>query len=162
MIYTVAEVSQQLDISKVSIYNKLKTKAFKNLTVKKQGRTYINDIGFNMIKNDLKAYEENVNDFKENEEANTLGEDIEPLEDLKNDYINFLKEQIKELNKKLTAEQELHKNTQILFKEQQPQEQLLLEEHFEDLDNKLEEVKKNMSERKEQQNKGFFSKIFNK
>ena len=161
MIYTVAEVSEQLKISKVSIYNKLKTKAFKNITVKKQGKTYINDIGFNLIKNDLTAYIENVNDFKKIEESNTLDEDIEPLEDLKNDYINFLKEQIKELNKKLTAEQELHRNTQILFKEQQPQDQVLLEAHFEDLDSKLSEVKKNMEERKKQQNKGFFG-IFKK
>ena len=69
--------------------------------------------------------------------------------------------QIQDLNNRLSQEQKLHENTQVLFKQQQPQEQLLLEAHFQDLDTKLEEVRGNMKQRKEnQEHKSFFSKIF--
>ena len=55
----------------------------------------------------------------------------------------------------------LHKNTQILFKQQQPQQILQLEAHFEELDNKLIEIKDKM-QKKDQDHKGLFKKIFKK
>ena len=69
--------------------------------------------------------------------------------------------QINNLNIGLSSEQELHKNTQILFKQQQPQQILQLEAHFEELDNKLIEIKDKM-QKKEKDHKGIFKKIFSK
>ena len=182
MIYTVAEVSKLIKLSKASIYTKLKTVELQDHIIKKQGVTYIDEIGLKLIQESLKEFlEEDIKDFKENtkdfkEDINDLNYnaindeisiDMDYINSLKED-INYFKDQIKvkdlqnkELNERLKQEQELNKNNQIL-QLKQPQDIKLLEAHFEDLDQKLEDVKNNMLERKEHQNKGFFSKIFKK
>ena len=78
-----------------------------------------------------------------------------------NNQLNAKDLQLNNLNERLKQEQELNKNSQILLRETPKQDILLLEEHFQDLDTKLEEVKENMQQRKNNQKpKGFFSKIF--
>ena len=66
-----------------------------------------------------------------------------------------------EYNERMKQSLELTKNSQIL-QLRQPQDIKQLEEHFQDLDTRLQQVKENMIERKEQQQKGFFSKMFSK
>jgi len=166
MLYNVTQISESTGQSKQNIYKKLQKKELKVHIIKKQGITYINEIGLKLI-ND--SYETNPDDEVTTEDAtvSTLNENM----------FNLLKEQLKEkdlqisekdkqisnFDERMRAEQDLHKNTQILFKQQQqPPDIKQLEEHFQDLDTKLEEVKGNMLERKEQQQKGFFSKIFKK
>ena len=87
------------------------------------------------------------------------------------DYINYLKAeneklwnelqeknlQLKEGSNRLAMEQELNKNNQILLKEK-PQDIKLLEQHFQDLDDKLMNIK----ERNIPQQKGLFNKWFKK
>ena len=64
------------------------------------------------------------------------------------------------MNERLKQEQELNKNSQIL-QLRQPHDTKQLEEHLNDLDNKLINIKDKMLERKEQQKqKSFFSKMF--
>ena len=179
MTYTVAEISQELNISKVSIYNRLKKKEFKGLTTKRQGITYINEKGFNLIKVDINPPEEIVNDVKDKETYNTVNEEIatdteslnidKELFKLLKDQLNqnsiqmqTKDKQIEELNERMKQLIELNKNSQILLKDKPQQDILLLETHFQELDTKLQEVKENMIERKEQHQKGFFSKIFKK
>jgi hypothetical protein len=74
------------------------------------------------------------------------------------------------LNQALSQAHELHQNTQVLFKqstEQQPQNKLLLEEHFKELDSKIMEVAEQLTFKKETndinyEKKNLFSKIFKK
>ena len=177
MLYTVAEISELINLSKVSVYNKLKLKELENHIIKKGGITYVDDEGLNLIKDSLKFKESTLNDLNNdneyNEETHEITADIDDFE-LKEDYIKYLKSenerlwselqeknlQINELNKLLSNEQDLHKNSQILLKnEQYKQESLLeLEAHFKELDNKLIDTVHKMEERKQQQeNKGIFN-----
>ena len=181
MLYTVQQVASKLNVSKVTIYNKVKLNEFKDKIVIKQGQAMITEDLLNLIKDTLKL----TNSFNTNENTSTSGEAQEATEEpqsadditiddsvvnmnkeLLNALLDQLKEkdkQIEELNERLKQEQELNKNNQVL-QLRQPQDIKALEEHFQDLDTKLEEVKGNMIHRKEQQDqpKGFFSKIFNK
>ena len=64
------------------------------------------------------------------------------------------------MNERLKNEQELNRNNQeLLIKPKQDVK--LLEEHFQDLDNKFTDIKQDMQERKEPQ-KGLFKRIFRK
>lgn len=180
-MYTIAEISNLIKVSKVSIYKKLKLKELKPHILKKQGITYVDEIGFNLIKDSFSLNDEikivkNEVKSDEKEEFNSAG-DVELAIDtelltLKNDYINELKEenkklweQINQLNERLKGEQELHRNTQVLFKNNQDKKVLelqALEEHFKDLDNRLLKVREKMAEKKEQSEKNLFRKIFDK
>lgn len=58
MLYTIAEISDLIGLSKVSIYKKLKLKELAIHLSKKQGVTYITEQGFNLIKESLKLNDE--------------------------------------------------------------------------------------------------------
>jgi hypothetical protein len=178
MKYTIAEVSKLVNLSKTSIYTKLKQKELQQHVTKKQGITYIDEIGLKLIQSSLKNFEDSTNYFKDkqpdtsmNDELatdtdylNCLKEDIEYLKDQLAEKDNQLKQkdlQINNLNERLKQEQELTKNSQILLKDKPQQDIFLLEEHFQELDTKLEEVKNKMSDRKQQQEKkSFLTRIF--
>lgn len=176
MLYSIAEVSDLIGLSKVSIYKKLKLKNFEGHFVKKQGITYVSEHGFNLIKESLKLKEEVKSELKPKEVEKGLNEDVsmntEAL-NLKTDYINTLKEQLKEKDKQiielvaaLSKAQELHKNTQVLQLNQQ-KDIPLLEAHFMELDEKLSGIREEMEQRKinyyeEQEQKSFWKKFFKK
>jgi len=173
MLNSINEISISLGVSKMTIYRKLKVKELKSHIILKQGIQYIDDNGLTMLIGMLKPSRENVKcDVKEectnnitNDEIATDKEDF--IGSLKSE-IDFLRGELQEKNIQisnlsigLSSEQELHKNTQILFKQQQPQQILQLEAHFEELDNKLIEIKDKM-QKKEKDHKGIFKKIFSK
>ncbi len=176
MTYTVEEAATKLNVSKVAIYNKIKLDEFKKLVTKKRGKTYLDDTLINLIKDSLKPSINLKAKEKSSDNEDSAAEAIaSDVVDAEPQTINFNKEfvdallkqldvkdiQIQDLSNRLNQEQDLHKNTQILFKQQQPQDIKLLEEHFEELDTKLEEVKTKMSDRKDKQNKkSWFSNIF--
>ena len=131
MLRTVEETAIQLGVSKTTIYNKLKLKEYKARIVKKQGKSMVDDSLFNLIQEGLKV---------------------------KNEVENKLDEKDKQIS-------ELHKlieNSQILLKEEQKksEQQLYLAEHFEEVDNKLQDLKEKM-EQKRNYRKSLF-KIFSK
>jgi hypothetical protein len=177
MIYTVTEVSNLINLSKASIYNKIKSKDFKAHITKRQGITYLDETALNLIQSVSKNYKEDLTDNIPDDEiatdmhyTNTLKEDITYLKclikenELKFDNQLSVKDlQIHELNERLKQEQDLNKNNQVL-QLRQPQDLKALESHFQDLDTKLEEIKGNMIHKKEQpeHSKGFLSKIFQK
>lgn len=147
MLYTVAEVSELIGLSKVSIYKKLKLKELEPHIVKKQGITYIDEEGFNLIKDNLK-FNDNIKTEDVNTETNEdITKDVDDLtisKELINALLEQLRakdEQIKQLTDRLAQEQELHKNTQILLKQEQAKDKqpdiLLLEEHFQQIDQRL-------------------------
>lgn len=55
MLYTVAQVANKLNVSKIKIYDKLRLKQFRDKTVTKNGQIMINDNLFKLIKDSLKV-----------------------------------------------------------------------------------------------------------
>lgn len=163
MLYDVEQVASKLNVSKVTIYNKLKLKQYKDKILVKQGKTYIDDDLLKMIQDNLKT--------KVNVNPNDTTEPQEELQDEDNtinneDILNINKELIKtlidQLKEKDTQIHELHKlieNNQVLLREKPQQDIKLLEEHFKDLDNRLFEVRERMEEKKQKSKKGIFYRI---
>jgi len=184
MKYTVSEISNLVKLSKASIYNKINSKGFKDYITKKQGVTYINETGLKEIqeglkdftKEDINTLNDDTNVFKEVETDNILNEEVATGTELTKDYINTLKDNInylkdqneklwnelQEKNIQLNTKDRLLENSQILLKEK-PQDIKQLEEHFEELDTKLMDIREHMETQqlpKEQEHKGFFEKLF--
>ena len=182
--YTIAEISELIKLSKVSIYKKLKLKELEEHITKCQGITYIDDIGFNIIKdsfniNDKVNLNKNVKTKSSHENNNkTIDDEIatdtegfninEELFNMlkyqlkeKDNQLNMKDKQLQELNERLKQAHKLIENNQILLKEKPKQEILLLEEHFQALDNKFTNIRQDMQERKEPQ-KGFLKRMFKK
>jgi len=175
MIYTIAEVSELVGLSKVSIYKKLKLKQIEPHISKKQGVTYITEEGLTLIKDTLKVNDEvktdsnpkNINSSVNHE----IATDTESF-NIKYDYIKTLKEQlnekdsqIRELTTALGKAQGLHQNTQVLLRNEQEQP-LLLEQHIKELDDKFIMVRENMQQQKEEykqvEKKTWFEKLLKK
>ncbi|MDU3355946.1 hypothetical protein, partial [Clostridium sp.] len=101
----------------------------------------------------------------ENTQFNSFKEEFK---DLNKDYINSLKLEIQNLKDQLEKKDSqieelinLNKNNQILLKQQQDKEinQKLLEDHFQEVDEKLMDLRERMDEKKKSKKKfGFFSK----
>lgn len=73
--------------------------------------------------------------------------------------INKLNEGMHELNERLKQEQDLNKNNQVL--QLRPQQDIKqLEEHFQDLDIKLMDIREQIGEHNAPKSQGFFGKLF--
>lgn len=162
MLRTVEEVAIQLGVSKTTIYNKLKLKEYKELIVKKQGKSMVDDGLFNLIQESLKFKNEVENEEIENDVNAEISIDEEGLFKLNKELISNLLEQLKEKDKQIAELHKLIENSQILLKEEQKksEQQLYLAEHFEEVDSKLQDLREKM-EQKRNEKKSFF-KIFSK
>lgn len=101
-------LANDLNISKESIYKKLNfsmKEELKDCKLKKDGKTYINEVGESIILQSLRREKEEIENLKEhvptNEEkiqdCNSVRNDFVITNELQNyEYIQFLKEQIKE------------------------------------------------------------------
>lgn len=161
MLRSIEEVAIQLGVSKTSIYNKLKFKIYKDMIVKKQGKSMVDEELFNLIKDSFKV----ENKKKVNSVKKDIASDSECILNL-NQRLNIelleqLKEkdkQIAELQKLLEHSQKLIENNQVLLKQQQDKEinQFKLEDHFKEVDEKLIDLKNKM-EIKRKKEKTIFS-----
>jgi hypothetical protein len=160
MLYTVAEVSDMLEFSKVTIYNKinsLKTD-LKPYIKHRKGITYIDDKGVLIIKRDLGLIEdENTlnsgnefkaenplgkSDLKQFKEINILVETLEKtIKTGQANYINSLLGQIELLKSELNKKDEqinntlrLLENSQVLIKDNK--EKILMLESKEEKEKK--------------------------
>ena len=157
MLYSVMEASESIGLSKQSIYKKLKAKELQEYIIRKQGIIYIDEEGFSLIKESLKANIDDLKDFKEDikdlnikETNSTLNNEIASdteILSMNQDIFKLLKSQLEEKDLQLKDKDlqihELHKlveNSQILLKEK-PQDIKLLEQHFQDLDYKIMNIK---------------------
>lgn len=143
MLKSVEEVATELGVSKTAIYNKLKLDEYKDMVIKKQGRSMINEQLFNFIKENLKF--KNVVD-EDNKEIPVIDEDKkkDKKEDKKDEAIvklndvavNCLVDQLKEKDKQIQELHRLIENSQILLKQEQKncESQMQLEEHFKEVD----------------------------
>lgn len=180
MLYDVEQVASKLNVSKQAIYNKLKLKEYKNKIIIKQGKTMLDDDLIKLIQDNLK-FKSNMNTDDNSDPK------IEPKEAdttmLNDDFINMNQEliktlldqlkikdmqiqekdtQIKALNDRLQQEQKLHENAQVLLRQEQQKPQLLLEEHFKQVDDRLMELRAQLEKRKEDETKGVFQRLFNR
>ena len=162
VLRTVEEVAIQLDVSKTTIYNKLKLNEYKELIIKKQGKSMVDDDLFNLIKDSLKVKNIVENEEIENDIDQELAMDEDGLLNLNKELISNLLEQLKEKDKQISELHKLIENSQILLKEEQKktEQQLYLAEHFGEVDNKLQDLREKMEQRKNDK-KGLF-KIFSK
>lgn len=180
MLYDVEQAAIKLNVSKQSIYNKIKLKEFKDKVVKKAGKTFIDEDLLNLIKESLKSKGEVETDKEENQAKEEVAADTTEFINLNKGFIGNLQEQIEFLKQQLSIkdqqiqkqndifQQELQEknklmeNMQVLLKNEQekPNDLLLLEEHFKEVDNKLMEFKEQMEQRKD--NKSFFGRLFNR
>lgn len=148
MLYTVAEISEELGYSKVTIYNKINLlkSDLKGCITDKQGVMYINSKGLLMIKeelglNALKDKEEikasntdNTEGLKHFKEVESLVNSIKStIEEGQENYINSLLEQVEHLkaeldkkDKQLNNTLKLLENSQVLLKDHK-EEKLMLE-----------------------------------
>lgn len=167
-MYSVEEVADKLNVSKVTVYAKLKK--FDDMVVIKQNKKYVTEELLSLIKKDLKVKEiehERVSSSEYKEYVNAeIAIDRDDLVNLNKDLINTLIEQLKVKDKQLEEKdkqiKELHKlieNSQVLLKEEQKhnQSQLLLEEHFKEVDLKLQSI---MQEKRERHKKKKKWKLF--
>jgi hypothetical protein len=162
MLRTVEETAIYLGVSKTTIYNKLKLKEYKSMIVKKQGKSMIDDGLFNLIQESLKIQNEVKNDKIENNVNTEISIDEEGLFNLNKELIDNLLNQLKEKDKQIAELHKLIENSQILLKEEQKksEQQLYLAEHFEEVDNKLQDLREKMDQKRNEK-KSFF-KIFSK
>lgn len=160
MLRGVDEVAKELKVSKTAIYNKIKLKEFRYKVVKKQGKSMIDEELFNLIKDSLKVknkvehkdyIEENKGDIK-----SEIAIDREGSFNLNKSLIDALINQLEEKDKQIAELHKLIENNQILLKKEQETKIniLELEDHFKEVDNKLNSIKEKMNQRKE--NKSFF------
>lgn len=161
MLRSIEEVAIQLGVSKTSIYNKLKLKEYKSRVVKKHGKSMVDDELFNLIQDGLKLKNkvENQKDKKSAKQEIAIDED--GLFNFNQELIRNLIEQLKEKDKQIEELINLNKNNQILLKQQQDKEinQKLLEDHFQEVDLKLMDLRDRMEEKKNSKKFfGFFSK----
>jgi hypothetical protein len=175
MLYDVETISELTKMSKVTIYKQLKLKEVKACIVRKQGKSFVDEVGFNLIKKSLNLNDElNSDEIATDKSSDIIDDnpysvtDTENLIKSKNELINALTEQVVFLKQQLCEKDmqinKLHvivENSQVLLKAKPQQDVLQLEEHFQDLDNKFMDIRQEMQERKEPQ-KGLLKRIFKK
>ena len=169
-MFTVEEVSKLLSVSKVTIYAKLKK--YESKVVVKQGKKYVTEELLSLIKQELNLKECLKYNLKVENNTGAINQEIatdrDDLINLNQDLINFLKQQLEEKDRQLREKDKqieelinLNKNNQILLKQQQDKEinQKLLEDHFQEVDQKLMDLRDRMEEKKNSKKFfGFFSK----
>lgn len=176
MLMSVSEIANSTNLSKVSIYNKLKLKEIMPFIVKNKGIAYVSDEGVALIKNsfNLKVDDLNYlnNSLIEDEEQIAASLEDKEIQEVKvqlkelnieytnslNKEIELLKGQLHEKDKQIAELIGLNKNNQVLLKQQQDKEinQLQLEEHFQEVDQKLIDLREKMDKKKEIK-KGLFN-----
>lgn len=161
MLRTVEDVAIQLKVSKTTIYNKLKLKEYKDLIVKKQGKSMIDDNLFNLIQESLKVKNKIENEEVEVDENQEISVDNEELLNFNKELIEGLLNQLKEKDRQIAELHRIIENSQVLLKEEQKkgEQQLYLAEHFEEVDQKLQDLREKMLE-KSIKEKSLFKRIF--
>ena len=136
-----------------------------------QGNLISNEIIVNLLRNRISKVDCNngyiLDGYPRNVEQAKIYKDM--LKELNKDYLTllkseneFLKEQLEEKDKQISELHKLIENSQILLKEEQKksEQQLYLAEHFEEVDNKLQDLKEKMEQKRNEKIKIF--KIFSK
>ena len=160
MLKSIDIVSKELWISKDIIYKRLKEEEYKKLIIKENGITKVNDQLYELLKSKVKGRKvEEVKNVEIVEKENLDLLEVETKEENSN-VVNILLKQIKEKDIQINRLHDLKENNQILIKNSQEREkeQIKLEEHFNDIDRKLIEIRDKNNIKK---NKNIFKRILN-
>lgn len=178
MYYTIAEVAEKVGISKSAVYKKIKTNELKPYISKKQGVTFISENGLKLIQsgindfvNECKEVEpepqetaENKDFEPENKEVENVETDSKYLKHLENE-VERLWAELQERNKQIEKLSQLVENGQVLLRERPQQDIQLLQEHCQQTDEKILQVREKMQTKNaehETEHKSFWSKLFDK
>lgn len=157
-MYTVEEIANELDISKVTIYSKLRK--FPDEVVVKKGKKYVTDKLFDVIKDELDSKKDDkVHDIKvsingsvveEVDEATEISELNKGLIDAVIGQLNEKDIQLKEKDNQIKTLQKLIENSQMLLKHEQEKDlkKISMESHFEEFDKKLTDIKEKLDQRR--------------
>ena len=171
MIYDAFKIAKHLNISKVTAYAKMKLPEIKPFLIFHNGKNCVDDKGLEAIKQTLKY---NQNSEAESEVAATevtlLKEDM--IEILKNN-IEFIKDQLTVKDGQLYNINKLLENTQVLFKQEQEKNKVVLslpetiKEHDIQLVNTLTQSLEKQraitaAEESLRRKKGIFQRLFDK
>ena len=164
-MYDINEVAKLTGVSKVTIYKKLKKmKELEQYIVVKNDKIYVLDEGIKLINSSLQVNKQVNNSVKSEVDEEVASEGISRGLMGSKGLINLLTEQLTEKDRQLREKDKqieelinLNKNNQILLKQQQDKEinQLKLEEHFQEVDQKLMDLREKMESQKEEK-KSFF------
>ena len=165
-MYDINEVAKLTGVSKVTIYKKLKKmKELEQYIVVKKDKIYVLDEGIKLINSSLQVNKQVNNSVKSEVDEEVASEGISRGLMGSKGLINLLTEQLTEKDRQLREKDKqieelinLNKNNQILLKQQQDKEinQLKLEEHFQEVDQKLMDLREKMDSQKEEK-KSFFN-----
>ena len=143
MVKSIAMVSEELGVSKASIYKKLKSEKYQSLIIMENGKMMICEELLEMLKpkRSKKSKVETMKYVEIVEEKEI--EIIEENKDSKDKVLDILMEQIKEKDIQINKLYDLIENNQEIIKrkEQNEEERLKLEEHFNEIDKKLIEIR---------------------
>ena len=164
-MYDINEVAKLTGVSKVTIYKKLKKmKELEQYIVVKNDKIYVLDEGIKLINSSLQVNKQVNYSVKSEVDEEVASEGISRGLMGSKGLINLLTEQLTEKDRQLREKDKqieelinLNKNNQILLKQQQDKEinQLKLEEHFQEVDQKLMDLREKMESQKEEK-KSFF------
>ena len=155
MIYDIGKVAELTHVSKVTIYRKLKLQEIKPFIIMKNNKQFLDKKGIDVIKEMLNVTTDEVTGLNSKDIEQPLNPDISvsvaDLMSVKDTLIESLQSNSELLKKELGIKnnqiESLHRlieNNQILLKEKPQQDIRQLEEHFEDLDNKLMDIRQQM------------------
>jgi len=154
LVYDIEEVAELANISKATVYRKIKLKEIKPFIVKIEGKIYIEDAAINLIKESI---------------VSPKGlEDSPVLIDSLKEQLEFLKEQLIIKDKQLESKDKLFENMQVLLL--QEKEKLKVLEIIEAPENRdiklvntllgaMDQRKKESKLKEENKPKGFFSSL---
>ncbi|MBU3144410.1 hypothetical protein [Clostridium sp. CF012] len=169
MIYDALKISKHLNISKVTVYAKMKLPEIKAFLIFHNGKTCVDEEGLEAIKQCLK-YNQSAEEEVAATDITHLKEDM--IDILKNN-IEFLKEQLNVKDGQLYDINKLLENTQILFRQDQEKNKAILslpetiKEHDIQLVNNLTQTLerqkiKAAAEEELHRKKGIFQRLFDK
>jgi predicted DNA-binding protein (UPF0251 family) len=110
-VYTIAETAEELGVSQVTVYKKLKLKEFKVHKKKSNGDTVIEAEGVELIRDSLKRNKP----------------DVKLKQEIKVEENDMMREELREKNKQIEQLQKMLENMQQLLLNEQKKSILLIE-----------------------------------
>jgi hypothetical protein len=117
MLYNVEEASIKLNVSKQTIYTRLKIQKYKDKVVTKQGRSMIDDELLRLIKLDLEVTNKCIPVDSASIKETAIDKENPVITMDENDLIKLNKELVKSLIEQLTDTKLLLKNSNLLLKD---------------------------------------------
>lgn len=152
VLFTVEEVALKLNVSKVTIYNKIKN--YEDKIIIKNGIRYINNDLFYLIKGNIKKKNPGIKvyDLLKIKEMNSSNKEYSDNEI--STMINYIISQLEEKDKQINELIKANKLQAESLQKKITVDEEKLKEHFQNLDKSLLDLRERMINRKEHTKKG--------